>query len=232
MAQSLLSVEIESNADRGDLEALIEEASQALPSIERWGGLRVPTRLIVLPDHAALEDRAQHPGYGWLRAWARYDVVYLQSPRTWHILGIRPSRGELRALLTHELTHCAMYQAISDASDWTQRDVPLWFREGMASWTAQQAGRRLSEQELSRFLSRHPEVDPLAQAPALYQHDEALVYSAGHWAFERLAGLGVGRVNLLLKGMRAGQSFSEAFSNAFDETAAGFVAQALSSWRL
>jgi len=226
-----LSVESESGDDRDDLSSLIAAAAEALPEIERWGGLRAPTRIIVVPDHAALEERTHHHGYDWLRAWARYDVVYLQSPRTWHMLGIRPSRDELRAILVHELTHCTMYQTISDGRDWDQRNVPLWFREGMASWTAHQADRRLSERDLSRFLARHPAVDPLGEADALYQHDEALVYSAGHWAFDRLAGLGTDRVNALLKAMRAGRSFSEAFQGAFGETPEGFEAQALRAWR-
>jgi len=228
---SPLSVQSESGDDDGELSSLIATAAEALPEIDRWGGLRARTRIIVVPDHAALEARAHHPGYGWLRAWARYDVVYLQSPRTWHLLGIRPGRDELRAILVHELTHCTMYQAISDGSDWDQRKVPLWFREGLASWTAHQAERRLSERDLSRFLARHPAIDPLGEADALYQHDEALVYSAGHWAFDRLAGLGTDRVNALLKAMRAGRSFAEAFQAAFDETPEGFQAQVLHAWR-
>ncbi len=225
-------VEVESGDDSGDLALLVASAAGALPEIARWGGLRVPTRIIVVPDHAALEERAHHHGYGWLRAWARYDEVYVQSPRTWKILGLRPSRTELRAVLVHELTHCAMYQAISDGTDWTQRNVPLWFREGMASWTAHQADRRLSERELGRILAEHPRLNPLGEADALYQNDEALVYAAGHWAFDRLAAGGVDRVNRLLAKMRAGQSFSEAFGEAFGERPEVFEAQALSAWRV
>ena len=131
----LLSVEVESSSDGGDLPSLVASASEALHEIERWGGLRVPTHIVVLPDHAALEERAHRHGYGWLRAWARYDVIYLQAPRTWNFLGIRPSRGELRAILTHELTHCTMYQEdLRRELSSTRRPVPLWF--GGRAWRA------------------------------------------------------------------------------------------------
>ncbi len=227
-----LSVEVESGENRRDLPEIAAIAAEALPAIRVWGGLRAPTRVVIVPDHTALEHRAADQGYDWLRAWARYDVVYLQAPETWHALGIWPTRHDLRETLTHELTHCAMYQAVAGESDWTVRDVPRWFTEGMASWTARQGEHRLSREELGRILVHHPGWDPLGQADRFYDNDhEGLVYSAGHWAFARLVTLGVDRVNLLLKKMRDGLPFSRAFNDAFGESPEGFEAQALRDWR-
>ena len=49
---------------------------------------------------------------------------------------IERSIAALNELLTHELTHCVMYQRAGTDLNWSLKGIPLWFREGMASVTA------------------------------------------------------------------------------------------------
>jgi hypothetical protein len=227
---SLLRIVAEKASERDELPVLAEQVAQALPIVARWGGLRVPTQITVLQDHAELERRTGQVGYGWLRAWARYDRIYVQAPSTWLFL-FRPSAREIRELLTHELTHCVMYQAISDGHDWAQIQVPLWFREGLASWTAQETDKRFPIEDLHRFLVEHPNLDPLRQADHMVRDNSGLVYSAAHWAFGQLSARGTSRVVNLLGNLRGGLPFPQAFAAAFGESEDDFENQVLSAWR-
>jgi hypothetical protein len=196
-------------------------AARALPALLRWGPLTRPVTVVVLPSHEALERQVHRPGYGWLRAWARYDVVYLQSPRTWGWFQGTPS--QLAETLTHELTHCATFQATGGPDDWIGRDIPLWFREGMASWAADQGWRRWSRQRLANALRERPKLDPLEEAEALYRDQPELVYSAAHWAFVYLwRRFGEAKVRELLGAMKGGAAFPVAFHRALGVSLADF----------
>ena len=149
-------------------------------------------------------------GYGWLRAWARYDEVFVQSPRTWSLLGA--GQRELDELMLHELTHCLMYQLAATPTGWARKRIPLWFREGMASYTAGQGGRWPSLEELARHLEKRPEDDLLRQADALYQDESDTVYGAAHQAFSFLVKrYGEQKVRELLWAMKRGPAFEPAF---------------------
>jgi hypothetical protein len=230
IAGTSLTLEAESADDAAELARLAPLAFEALAPLQRWGGLRAPTRIVIVPDHATLEARVLHSAFGWLRAWARYDVVYVQSPRSWG-LGARPSLDELRSILTHELAHCVMYQAISDGSNWSRREIPLWFREGFASWTAQQAGKRLSPEALSTALRAHLDLDPIGNAEGLYRDQEPLVYGAAHWAFARLEQQGDDRILALLTTMRSGWSYPVAFAQVYGVEPSAYEAEALAALR-
>ena len=104
---------------------------RALPKLARWGAFDDSVTIVIHPNHAALERAANRSGYDFLRAWARYEQIELQSPRTWTLLGA--SQSQVDELLLHELTHSLMYQVASDMMGWTRKGIPLWFREGMAS---------------------------------------------------------------------------------------------------
>ena len=84
----------------------------AVPVAERWGALPALVTITIHPTHEALEQAARRPGRAWLRAWARRESIELQSPRTWSRGSA--SEADLAELLSHELTHCAMYQALGD----------------------------------------------------------------------------------------------------------------------
>jgi len=193
-----------------DVESALRKARQ---SVQRWGGLPDGVTVRVYPSHATLERAIGHYGYEWLRAWAQYQVIHLQSPRTWGI----PYDDQLDELLTHELTHVAMYQAVGTPDDWAERELPLWFREGMASVTAKQGYRRTPPNEIAEQMRADPDLDPLRPNSNLLRHRKDLVYGAAHWAFEHLlllggtAADGEARLRDLMARMRRGDSFSKAF---------------------
>jgi hypothetical protein len=184
--------------------------------VSRWGAFREGVFVHVLPDHAALETAVERRGYPWLRAWAFADDVLLQSPRSWN--GASPADdGDVAELLAHEMTHALMYQLMKPDDDpaWAPEEPPLWFREGMASVTAGQERRRLSRDELSRWLDEHPKDDPLRPSAELYRTEQHAVYSAAHRAFELLLAVsGDGAVRDMLSRVRAGVAFPEAFKSA------------------
>lgn len=183
------------------------------PRLARWGSFQEPVTLVIHPNHAALERAAHRSGYDFLRAWARYEQVEVQSPRTWTRAGA--PQKQVDELLLHELTHSLMWQTSATASDWTRKGIPLWFSEGMASYTAGQGYRVPSLEDLSRFLHDSPQADPLARAEALYETQNATVYGAAHHAFTFLMErYGEARVRGILAAMRRGQDFPGGFLEA------------------
>ena len=210
----------------------------AVPRVARWGRLSVPVLLTIHPSHQALEAATHRENHPWLRAWARYASIDLQSPRTWEPLDFLlggPTDEQVAELLTHELVHCVMYQAVGGEYTWTQRDIPLWFREGLASVAADQGYKRLGPEAIWRFyrdvhgsgdgapgqgqgiagarLHGDPLTDPeWPIGEPLYQRDADLVYGTAHWAFRFLLDrYGEAPVRGVLERMGRGQPFGEAF---------------------
>ncbi len=205
----------------------------AVPRAVRWGRLGVPVQVVIHPSHRALEAAAHREDHSWLRAWARYASIDLQSPRTWEPLDFLlggPTDDEVAELLAHELTHCVMYQAVGGEYSWTQRDIPLWFREGLASVAAGQGHKRPGPEAIWRFYRESREAagvrdpveaggrgDPLTDPdePAgepLYQRNADLVYGTAHQAFGfLLVRYGEAPVRTILERMGRGQDFGAAF---------------------
>ena len=224
--------------DAGEARRVSAALRVALPRTARWGALERPVTITIHPSHAALEEAVRHPGYPWLRAWARYATIDLQAPSTWSFLGA--SRQKLEELLTHELAHCVMYQLAATDMDWSLKGIPLWFREGLASQTAAQGYRRGTLEDLWRYYRRglpgagdgdgEPDPgavaraargrvvngDPLDDAEQLYQDRSDVVYGAAHHAFGfLLARYGEEAAHALLARMRAGASFATAFKATY-----------------
>jgi hypothetical protein len=211
--------------DDGAARQVARAVAVALPRTARWGGLAVPVTITIHPTHAALEAVARRPGYAWLRAWARYGSIELQSPATWGYPGA--TDAQVVELLTHELTHCLMYQRAADERTWASRRIPLWFREGMASVTANQGARRGTLEDLRRFYDREPTEggDPLDDPEPLYQGRFELVYGAAHHAFVFLLGrFGDQPVKETLARLRDGEEFPRAFEDSFGVSPARFGA--------
>lgn len=228
--------------DSGSARLVAAALRRALPAVERWGGLAVPVAITIHPSHEALERAIHREGFGWLRAWARYDTVDLQSPRTWSLIGA--SEAEVARLLAHELTHCAMYQASGTRSTWARIRIPLWFREGMASVSAGQANHRASREALRDYYRSaglrsggEPRLDavggaagqtgragdPVSDPEPLYQGDSEVVYAAAHWAFQFLLDrYGESPVREVLAAMRRGEPFDTAFTAAVGIPPAAF----------
>jgi hypothetical protein len=210
--------------------------AEAVPRSARWATLLVPVLLTIHPTHEALEAATHRTGYSWLRAWARYDSVDLQSPRTWLMAGAGHQR--LAELLAHELTHCALYQSSASPSTWAVREIPLWFREGMASLAAGQGYRWARPEAIWRFYREaagsasadpgHPARaagDPLTDPEPLYRRDSEVVYGTAHWAFRFLLDrYGEHRVRDLVALMSRGRPFAEAFREASGIALADFEA--------
>jgi hypothetical protein len=198
-------------AAAGQVQSAVNRAGAELL---RWGPLTEPVAVEVLPTHAALEEAVDHRGYVWLRAWARYGEVYVQSPRTWGLFGA--ANADVDELMLHELTHCVMYQAAATRTSWAHKEIPLWFREGMAAVTAHQGYRWPSLELLARFFAAHPGDDPVSSPDPLYRGQSDLVYGAAYHAFQFLdARYGDGAVRDTLRGMKEGASFADAFTAAF-----------------
>jgi hypothetical protein len=222
--------------DAGAARQVVDALVEAAPRVERWGVLSAPVTVIVHPSHAALEAAVHRSGYDWLRAWARYAQIDLQSPRTWGILGA--SDREVRELVAHELTHCAMYQLAGDDLTWMYKEIPRWFSEGLASVSAGQGYRRGGLVDLSRYyedaipgpgsgdgvpgararVARGPAVavgDPLLDPDSLYQEQSEIVYGAAHHAVVfLLSRYGEERVHRIVRLMGQGRRFPAAFREA------------------
>ncbi|MGI5861065.1 MAG: hypothetical protein ACOX6T_03300 [Myxococcales bacterium] len=208
--------------DRAGGEMVRRALSAAGPRLARWGSLRDPVEVRVLPTHESLERAVGRPGYAWLRAWARREVVFVQSPPTWFEGG--PTQPQVNELLLHELTHCVMYQAASPGDEWQRKGIPVWFREGMASVTANQGYRRASWASLARLLAGPPSEDPIAAPERLFRDESDAVYSAGHHAFAFLVRrYGDGAVRGILAEMYAGRDFEQAFEAAIGIRADAFI---------
>jgi len=215
---SILSKEQESSAN----EAVEQAVEAATPKLLRWGGLKQPVKLKVLPDHAALERAVDKVGYPWLRAWARYDDVFVQSPRTWSFFGT--TQADVNETLLHELTHCVMYQQSGTATTWRRKEIPPWFREGMATYSASQGYRWPTLEDLAQYYSTHPGVELLNAPQALYQTQSDVVYGAAHHAFTFLVSrYGEATVKQVMAHMAAGQVFPEAFTQAVGLAPAKFL---------
>jgi hypothetical protein len=223
-------------------------AERAIPRAQRWGALRAPVVITVHPDHAALEQAVHREGYDWLRAWARYATIDLQSPRTWSgrawsLFG--PDQREVDELVLHELTHCVMYQVAGSEGSWPFKEIPLWFREGMASFTARQAYRWRGVEDVSRFYeaalpgsgaglgearprpasggSAGRGGDPLTDPEPLYRSESHVVYGTAHLAFQFLVErYGAAAVQRILALMGEGHLFRTAFGRAVGIPAGDF----------
>jgi hypothetical protein len=205
----------------------------ALAIAQRWGPLSGPVTVRLHPDHESLEAAAGQDGFPWMRGWARFASVDLQSPRTWGLVA-SPDQAYVEEVLAHELTHCVMYQASGSEWSWAYKSIPLWFREGMASVTAGQAHRRDGLERLARFYARSGPLparagdagghgDPLSRPELLYRTEDRLVYSAAHHAFRFLLDrYGERRVREVLAGMRSGAHFERAFQQAIGIAPARF----------
>jgi hypothetical protein len=224
---------------------VIAAVSRAVPRVARWGGLEAPVTITVHATHEELEAAVGRQGYAWLRAWARYATVYVQSPTSWGLLGAKDRQVE--ELLVHELTHCVMYQRSATEWTWSYKGIPLWFREGLASVTAEQDYRRGSVEDLWAFYQqglpgsgdgapgRVARVaqgkasalgDPLSDPEPLYQESSDVVYGASHHAFRFLLDrYGDAKAAEVMSRMRGGRTWARAFEETYGISDAEFAAE-------
>ena len=183
--------------DRAAFEQVVRVLPRALRAVRSWGSL--PSELVVTvhPDHATLERATGQHGKGWMRAWSRAGAVDLQSPRTW----TRGPASDARVgqLLAHEVAHCVLFEAIGPDR---AREVPFWFREGMATVVA---GERHGP----------PHADAVSDPVRFLRSDPAPAYATADRAFRDLVRLhGEKGVRSLLAALAGGHRFPEAFEAA------------------
>ncbi len=221
---------------------VVRAIQAAAPRVQRFGDLVQPITITVHPTHDALESAVNRSGYGWLRAWARYQTIDMQSPRTWGLFGVRDKK--LQELLTHELTHCAMYQLAGDDLTWMYKEIPIWFSEGIATVAAAAEEHRAGPEELWRYYREtlpgsgggEPEKlhaprvpvalpgDPIVDPGPIYQDQSEIVYRAARHAAEFLiARYGDQKVHRILELMGSGMRFPAAFREAVGITDAEFA---------
>jgi hypothetical protein len=190
-----------------DASVVAKALEQASTRLAKWGALEQPVDIHLMPSHADLESAVRRYGYDWLRAWAQYDDVLLQAPSTWATNDL-----DVAELLAHELTHCLMYQRAGTRENWMHKGIPLWFREGMATFTALQGYRWMTLEDLARVYERGAGSDPIADAESMYQSQSAAVYAAAHYAFTFLVDrYGREAVERTLANMSKGDPFDVAF---------------------
>lgn len=231
----LFEVVVYTRSDRNEVGRIGGGVLAAGPRLARWGSFKQGVWIRVIPDHESLEAAVHKKDYPWLRAWAYSDQILLQSPRTWNPESPAGLQEELTELLVHELTHSLMYQLLEPDDDgWTpaaaSEDPPLWFREGMASVTAGQGHRRLSAQDLGRWIAAHPGADLLHAPSELYRTEKEAVYGAAHRAFDLLVAIcGDQAIRDVLRGVRTGARFADSFKAATGHGLAEFEREAIRS---
>lgn len=200
-----------------DVEQVRAALQKAPDGLARWGGLAHPVTVNLLASRSDLEAVVRRD-YRWLRAWARFDDVMILAPSTW-----AARDDELDQLVLHELTHCLLFQRTGTREDWAERDIPLWFREGMALWTAKESGRLPTLEDSARWLASHPGADLFADGESLAPDHFEAIYGLSHHAFAFLVQrYGAERVNALLAAMQRGHAFDAAFNEAFGFDARAF----------
>lgn len=154
-----------------DTDRVQKALEHAAPRLERWGSLPKSVTVKIAPTHELLERAVGRRGYDWLRAWSTYGELIVQSPATW-----AGNELDVDELIVHELTHCLLFQRSGTASNWANKQIPLWFREGMATVTAEQGLRFPSLEDLADWLDRNPTLDVFGDAEALSKDWYAQIY--------------------------------------------------------
>ena len=196
------------------------------PQLGAFGPLRQPTTITLQPDQATIGARAGLVNSPWLRAWATYSDIELQTPSSWQ----GPARREhLLTLLVHELTHLAMYQRAGNRADWHRKPLPFWFREGLACYVAGLGDNRFSRERLQAFyLSPDYPGDPILEGESLVLSHPREVYAASYYFMQALVErFGRACIGDVLDHIRAGEGFLEAWQNG---TGTPFAA-VLAEWR-
>jgi len=191
-----------------DVARLERAVEKALPVLAEWGGLAEPVTVFLVNDHDALEEAVHRPGYSWLRAWGRYDEIIFQAPSTW------TRRDEpVDQLVLHELSHCLLFQRSASKKDWLEKEIPLWFREGMAISIARQANQYPNPVDSGAWLMKNPTLDVFKDGEALSQDRSAEVYAVGFHAFVFLENQsGREKIVAIMDAMRSGETFEAAFA--------------------
>lgn len=211
------------DANSPDAQRIANAVEHAQAPLERWGGLIDQVTVFVVPTHDELETAVHRRGFSWLRAWSRRNEVIFQAPSSWHAPDVT-----LEKLVLHELTHCLLFQRTGTADDWTERDIPLWFREGMAVQTAGQQQQYPGLEDVARWLEADPSLDVFNDGDRLSLAQSPQVYAFSLYAFAFLQQRhGDAKIIELMQAMGTGRTFAEVFGSTFGTGLSQFEADFL-----
>lgn len=194
-------------ADVSRVEAAVKAARQGL---QRWGGVPEPVTIYLVGTHAELERAVGRSGFDWLRAWTRRDDVVIQAPSTW-----AAGDDAVNQLMLHELTHVVLFQRSGGAQSWQRKNIPLWFREGMAVSTARQQPQYPSLEDTTLWVADNPGLDVFADGEALSKDQSRPVYAFALHAFEYLEErVGHDKLLAFIDAIRDAADFASAFQPA------------------
>ncbi|MDP3501595.1 MAG: hypothetical protein Q8S33_14720 [Myxococcales bacterium] len=200
---------------------------RSVAKLERWGNLAVAVTVRIAPTHLELERAVGRRGYDWLRAWARYDDLIVQSPGSW-----AGTDRDVDELIVHELTHCLLFQRSGTSRNWDTKQIPLWFREGMATVTADQGLRFPSLEDLADWLERNSELDVFGDAEQLSKEAYGQIYGTSFHAMRfLLKRVGDKAIVDMMAAMQKGDDFEGAFTRASGTTPKRFEADFLNYLR-
>lgn len=200
---------------------------RSVAKLERWGSLAVAVTVRIAPTHVELERAVGRRGYDWLRAWARFDDLIVQSPGSW-----AGTDRDVDELIVHELTHCLLFQRSGTSKNWDSKQIPLWFREGMATVTADQGLRFPSLEDLADWLQRNPELDVFGDAEHLSKEAYGQIYGTSFHAMRfLLKRTGDKAIVDMMAAMQQGDDFEGAFTRASGTTPKRFEADFLNYLR-
>jgi hypothetical protein len=156
---------------------LLDALDHADGRLGRFGfGFREPLLVRLHPSVASFVE-ATGQAAPWLRAWSGWAAVDLLALRFWEDRSVLATRERL----THEVSHCALFQAFGSREAAMRARIPWWFLEGTASVIAGQAARRMPLAVVLEKANGNPLDDE-----GLAKRAPALAYGAAHHAVAAL----------------------------------------------
>ncbi len=193
-------------------------------ALSRWGRFLRPVTVRTTEDRSALRHAAKATSAVLLCGLADLDSVTLLAPHRWLSA---PAHHDLRDVLVHELAHVLLFQRCTPADRSTYAVLPMWMREGQASFAAEGP----PSPNLRRTVAGYTNLAALvaANATALAAHGAAC-YTVATLVFAGwLECFGDRRLAALCGQMRRGLSFNQAHQRACGVDVASFEASWVAS---
>jgi len=220
-----VTIRIENNISENLVASVLrQDLPRLLEQTGHWGALSEDVIIRIHGSSSGFRDHVKQDHPGHLDGWATYRSIDVQSPRA---AGVERWRDRLRQVVVHELTHVRFFQTVRLHVDWRQTDIPFWFVEGMAVYTAQTEQSRTDWRGLRRAsngLDLRLLLDP---TPIVVQQQSRLAYTTAGVAFgEILALKGTKGIREIMGGLSNGETFTEVFRRVYDRS----IGDILRSW--
>jgi len=220
-----VSIRIENNVSEDIVASVLR---QDLPSLlqrtEHWGALKEDVVIRIHASTAAFREYVKQDHPEKLDGWATHRSIDIQSPRA---AGVERWRDQLRQVVAHELTHVRFFQTVRLQEDWRRTEIPFWFVEGMAVYTAQMHPTRTDWQGLRTALGGTDLRLLLNPSPVVVRQRSRLAYSIAGVAFGSIMDLkGRKGIREIMKGIAAGETFTDVFRRVYERS----IEEVVRSW--